>query len=72
MKIKQFGKNQRVFKKLVADTETEIILRGHEAKNIFENLIGFDFITKIIKDGLEVTGPDGESFFIKTNISFNY
>lgn len=67
LKIKRFGKNKIAFKKLVADENTKFCYEGREAREIFKRLIGYEFMTKLNKDGsLEITGADGESFIVNT------
>lgn len=69
MKIKQFGKNKVAFKKLVADENTKTTLEnGADYKDIFKNLIGYEFLCEIVNGILKVTGIDGESFLIKTSL----
>lgn len=69
MKIKKHGKNKREFKKLTADETTQIRdEKGFECKRLFESLIGYDFLCEIKNNILEVTGMDGESFFITTEL----
>ena len=69
LKIKKYGKNKVVFKKLVLDEETRIENEnGIDCKSIFKNLIGFEFLSERVKDKIKITGFDGESFFIKTRL----
>lgn len=70
LKLKQFGKNKREFKKLVDDVSTNITLEnGVNFKEIFKKLIGYDFVTKKLKDGkLEITDSIGEKFYITTDL----
>lgn len=69
MKLRRYGKNKRELKKLMADLSTRVTQNGFEAKKIFEKLIGYDFNYQILKNNiLEVTGIDGESFLIQTDL----
>ncbi len=45
---------------------TKVYLNGHEAKGLFERLLGYDFMFSRCRGGFEATGADGESFKIET------
>lgn len=69
MKIKRYGKNKVALKKLVKDENTRIFFNGLDAKQLFEKLIGYDFIFNLTNKGLEITDCTGETFLLTTNIS---
>lgn len=66
IKIRKYGKNLKSLEKLMKIESTKVYFNGHEAKGLFEKLIGFEFIFKPCKCGFDATGPDGESFKIET------
>ena len=67
IKLKKYGKNLRGLKKIMGLEGTKVYLGEHEAKKLFESLIGYEFIFKTCKCGFEATGSDGDSFRIETN-----
>lgn len=74
MKIRGFGKNKRELKKLIKDG-AKIYNYGGLQKNklcdfteSFMNvLLGYDYIFKKHKKGLEITDCSGESFILETD-----
>ena len=70
MKLKKYGKNQRGLKKILASPETKVFKNGCDWTEIFKNLIGYDFMFSISKNGLDITDCSGETFNLVTNEKF--
>lgn len=66
IKLKRYGKNLKGLKTIISLEGTKVYLGEHEAKRLFESLIGYEFIFKPCKCGFEAIGYDGESFRIET------
>lgn len=69
MKIKKYGKNQRQLKKLLTNG-AKIFKDSVDWTEIFKNLIGFEYIFRTNRKGLEIVDPLGDIFILESKETF--